>query len=54
MGPGRSYTDLISLSSTSAGLLYEAGPEYQADASIRWSVLTEAQLGARSAARGTA
>ncbi|MFI5615498.1 exo-alpha-sialidase [Amycolatopsis sp. NPDC051903] len=51
-GQDASYTDLISLSPTSAGVLYEAGPEYQADASIRWSVLTEAQLGAPACGAG--
>jgi sialidase-1 len=51
-GQDASYTDMISLSATSVGLLYEAGPEFQADASIRWSTVTEAQLGAPACGSG--
>lgn len=40
------YSDMVQLSTTSAGVLYEAGPEMRANASIRWSVVTEADLGA--------
>jgi sialidase-1 len=47
-----SYTDMISLSQTSVGLLYEAGPAFQADASIRWSTVSEAQLGAPACGTG--
>jgi len=43
---GAAYTDLVQLGATSVGVLYEAGPANNANASIRWSVVTETDLGA--------
>ncbi|WP_158886922.1 sialidase family protein [Amycolatopsis anabasis] len=44
-GEDAAYTDMAQLGPASAGILYESGPEYDANATIRWSVLTEAALG---------
>ncbi|RKT55484.1 sialidase family protein [Saccharothrix australiensis] len=40
------YSDLVPLGASSVGVLYEAGPASNANASIRWSRVTEDDLGA--------
>ncbi|GAB2784736.1 sialidase family protein [Amycolatopsis magusensis] len=44
-GQDAAYSDLVPLSATSVGLLFEAGPEFHANASIRWAALAESTLG---------
>ncbi|GHF39054.1 sialidase-1 [Amycolatopsis bartoniae] len=46
------YSDMVQLSQSSVGVMYEAGPEYNASASIRYSVVTEAMLGAPACGAG--
>ncbi|PRX49342.1 sialidase-1 [Prauserella shujinwangii] len=45
-GQDAAYSDLVSLGATSVGVLYEAGPAGNANETIRWSRVTEADLGA--------
>ncbi|WP_344679154.1 sialidase family protein [Saccharopolyspora taberi] len=45
-GQDAAYSDMVGLSPSSAGVLYEAGPAGNANETIRWSVITESDLGA--------
>ncbi|MFD9889221.1 exo-alpha-sialidase [Amycolatopsis sp. NPDC059027] len=45
-GEDAAYSDMVQLATGSVGVLYEAGPEYNANQTIRWSTVTEATLGA--------
>jgi sialidase-1 len=49
---GAAYSDLISLSATSIGVLYEAGSLTNANETIRWSTVTETALGAPACGSG--
>ncbi|MBN6037107.1 sialidase family protein [Amycolatopsis sp. 195334CR] len=44
-GQDAAYSDMVQLDGRNTGLLFEAGPEMNANASIRWAVLSEASLG---------
>jgi sialidase-1 len=46
------YSDMVQLSATSVGVLYEAGPAGNSHATIRWSTVTEAMLGAPACGSG--
>lgn len=46
------YSDMIQLSGTSVGVLYEAGPAGNANETIRWSTVTESVLGAPACGSG--
>ena len=45
-GQDAAYSDMVQLSTTSVGVLYEAGPTNNATETIRFSTVTEAALGA--------
>ncbi|WP_020666906.1 sialidase family protein [Amycolatopsis nigrescens] len=44
-GQDAAYSDLVPLGAGTAGLLFEAGPEFNANETIRWATLTESALG---------
>ncbi|WP_326948789.1 glycoside hydrolase [Amycolatopsis sp. NBC_01307] len=53
-GQDAAYSDMVQLSQTSAGVLFEAGPELHANDTIRYATITEAALGAPACGGGYA
>ncbi|WP_326566985.1 sialidase family protein [Amycolatopsis rhabdoformis] len=51
-GDDAAYSDMIPLSSTTVGILFEAGPAMNATETIRWSTVSETQLGAPACGTG--
>ncbi|HEY3466308.1 MAG TPA: sialidase family protein [Amycolatopsis sp.] len=51
-GQDAAYSDMVQLSQTSAGVLFEAGPEYHANDTIRYATVTDAALGAPACGLG--
>jgi sialidase-1 len=51
-GADAAYSDMVQLSATSVGVLYEAGPTGNANETIRFSTVTEADLGAPACGSG--
>ncbi|WP_410675006.1 sialidase family protein [Amycolatopsis sp. cmx-4-68] len=51
-GQDASYSDMVQLSQTSVGVLFEAGPEFHANDSIRYASVSEAALGAPACGGG--
>jgi sialidase-1 len=51
-GQDASYSDMVPLSQSSVGVLFEAGPELHANDTIRYATVTEAALGAPACGGG--
>jgi sialidase-1 len=51
-GGDAAYSDMVQLASGSVGVLYEAGPDGNANQTIRFSTVTEASLGAPACGSG--
>jgi sialidase-1 len=51
-GQDASYSDMVPLSQSSIGVLFEAGPELHANDTIRYATVTEAALGAPACGGG--
>ncbi|MDQ7807711.1 sialidase family protein [Amycolatopsis sp. A133] len=51
-GQDASYSDMVQLSQSSVGVVFEAGPEGHANDSIRYATVTEAALGAPACGGG--
>ncbi len=51
-GQDAAYSDMVQLSQASVGVLFEAGPEFHANDTIRYATVTETQLGAPACGGG--
>jgi sialidase-1 len=51
-GQDAAYSDMVQLSQSSVGVLFEAGPEFHANDTIRYATVTEAALGAPACGGG--
>jgi sialidase-1 len=51
-GQDAAYSDMVQLSQSSAGVLFEAGPEFHANDTIRYATVTETALGAPACGGG--
>lgn len=51
-GDDAAYSDMVQLSQSSIGVLFEAGPEFHANDTIRYAAVSEAQLGAPACGGG--
>jgi sialidase-1 len=51
-GDDAAYSDMVQLGSGSVGVLYEAGPNNNANETIRWSTVTDTTLGAPACGSG--
>ncbi|MGW4527696.1 sialidase family protein [Amycolatopsis sp. NPDC004378] len=51
-GQDAAYSDMVQLSQSSVGVLFEAGPEFHANDTIRYATVTEAALGAPACGAG--
>ncbi len=51
-GQDAAYSDMVQLSTTSVGVLYEAGPAGNANETIRWSTVSETALGVPACGAG--
>jgi sialidase-1 len=51
-GQDAAYSDMVQLSQSSVGVLFEAGPEFHANDTIRYATVTEAALGAPACGSG--
>ncbi len=51
-GQDASYSDLVQLSQSSVGVLFEAGPEFHANDTIRFAAVSDAALGAPACGGG--
>ncbi|SFW84801.1 sialidase family protein [Amycolatopsis australiensis] len=51
-GQDAAYSDMVQLSQSSVGVLFEAGPEYHANDTIRYATVSEAALGAPACGGG--
>ncbi|WIX99186.1 sialidase family protein [Amycolatopsis mongoliensis] len=51
-GQDAAYSDMVQLSQSSVGVLFEAGPEYHANDTIRYATVTDTALGAPACGGG--